>query len=73
MNGEDAFHHLSTCFESGLAVERPIWRGVSKGVEDGQRPLAHKAMSPQNGHETVLGVAHPQCVEGLGLAGPLKL
>jgi hypothetical protein len=39
-----------------------VWRGVSKGVEDGRRAPALWA-----GHS---GVALPQGMEGSGMAGP---
>jgi hypothetical protein len=47
----------------------PVRRGVSKGVEDGRRPLALWAGHPRNSHKAVLGVVHPQGVEGSGMAG----
>jgi hypothetical protein len=40
---------------------RPVRRGVSKGVEDGHRPLALRVGHPQNGRKGV---------EGPGMAGP---
>jgi hypothetical protein len=44
-------------------------RRVSKRVEDGHRPPALQAGHPRNGCEAVLGVVHPQRVEGAGMAG----
>jgi hypothetical protein len=56
-------HPQSTPFRSvnSHPLLRPIRRGVSKGAEDGY---------PKNARKTVLWVAHPQSVEGSGLAGP---
>jgi hypothetical protein len=52
----------------GSGGSRLVRCGVSKGVEDGRRPPAVRA-----GHrKAVLGVARPQGVEGLGVAGPGK-
>jgi hypothetical protein len=42
-----------------------VRRGVSKRVEDGCRPTALRA-----GRKAVYGVARPQGIEGLGMAGP---
>jgi hypothetical protein len=44
-------------------------RRVPKGVEDGSRPLALWAGHPRNGQNAVSGVARPQGIEGLGIAG----
>jgi hypothetical protein len=49
---------------------RSVWRGVSKGVEDGRRPPALRAGHPRNGRKAASGVARPQGVEGSGMAGP---
>jgi hypothetical protein len=65
----------------GLSVERKIkpqgvrgsmgvWRGVSKGVEDGRRMPTLWAGHPCNGCKAISGVARPQSVEGLGMTGP---
>jgi hypothetical protein len=54
----------------GCPGDRPIWRGVSKGEEDGRRPPTLWAGYSRNGHNAVLGVARLQGVEGLGMAGP---
>jgi hypothetical protein len=55
--------HMATC--------RPVRRGVSQGVEDSRRLLGARAAggSPLRGHKTVSGVARPQGVEELGMAG----
>jgi hypothetical protein len=42
---------------------------VSKGVEDGRRLSTLRASHSRNGHKAVSWVAHPQGVEGLGMAG----
>jgi hypothetical protein len=42
---------------------------VSKGVEDGHRLLALQAGHPRKSWKAVLGVAHPQGIEELGMAG----
>jgi hypothetical protein len=49
---------------------RPVQSEVSKGVGDGCKPLALRAGHPRNGHKAVSGVAHPQGIEGSGIAGP---
>jgi hypothetical protein len=49
---------------------RPVRRRVSKRVEDGRRPLALRAGHLRNDCKVVLGVARPQGVERLGMAGP---
>jgi hypothetical protein len=41
----------------------------SKGLEDRHRPPALRAGHPCNIHKAVSGVAHPQDVEGSGMAG----
>jgi hypothetical protein len=41
-----------------------LWRGVSKGVEDGCRPPALRAGHPWNDRKFVLGVARLVGVEG---------
>jgi hypothetical protein len=43
--------------------------GVSIGVEDGCRPPALEAGHPRNGCKAASGVAHPQSIEGTGMAG----
>jgi hypothetical protein len=52
------------------APSRPVRRGVSKGVEYGHRLLALRVGQPRNGLKAVSGVARPQGVEGLRMAGP---
>jgi hypothetical protein len=54
----------------GLNLDRPVRRGVSKGVKDGCRPPALQAGHPRNAHKAVLGVAYPQGVEGSGMVSP---
>jgi hypothetical protein len=56
----------------GVRAGRHVRRGVSKGVEDGRRPLALRVGHPRNGHKAVLGMARPQGVEGLGIADPYE-
>jgi hypothetical protein len=51
-------------------MRRPVREGVSKGEEDGQKPPALQAGHPTNGRKAVWGVARPQGIEGLGMAGP---
>jgi hypothetical protein len=64
------------CQESGKNGDmmmqgcRPLGHGVSKGVEDGCLPPALQEGHPRNGCKPVLGVAHPQGIEGLGMVGP---
>jgi hypothetical protein len=50
-------------------VCKPVWHGVSKGVEDCRRPPALQAGYPRTGHKAVLGVARPQGIEGSGMVG----
>jgi hypothetical protein len=61
-----------TSFWQGIefVAIRSVQRGVSKGVEDGHRPLALLAGHTRKGRKAVSGMAHPQGVEGLGMAGP---
>jgi hypothetical protein len=40
-----------------------------QGVEDGRRPPTLWADHPQNSRKAVSGVAHPQGIEGSGMAG----
>jgi hypothetical protein len=47
-----------------------IWRWVSPRVKDGQRLATLWVSHPHNDHIGVSGVAHPQGVERLGMAGP---
>jgi hypothetical protein len=47
-----------------------VWRGVSKGVEDGCKPLALWVGYLSNGQKAVSEVARMQGVEGLGMVGP---
>jgi hypothetical protein len=47
-----------------------VWHGVFKGVEDGRRLPALSAGHPKNGCKVVSRAAHPQGIEGLGMAGP---
>jgi hypothetical protein len=48
---------------------RPIWHGVSKGVEDGRRMPTLWAGHPRNSHKAVSGMACPQGIKGSGMAG----
>jgi hypothetical protein len=50
-----------------LREARPVRRGVSKGEEDG--PRGKKTAHPPNGRNAIWGVACPQGVLGLGMAG----
>jgi hypothetical protein len=43
---------------------------VSKRVEDGRRPPTLRVSHPRNCPKAVSGVARPQGVKGLGIAGP---
>jgi hypothetical protein len=63
------YEHQVGCRIGGMMV-RPVRRGVPKGVSDGRRSPALRAGHPRNGHKAVSGMAHPQPVEGLGMAGP---
>jgi hypothetical protein len=45
-----------------LLITRPVRRGVSKGEEDGRRPLDLWVGQPPNGRMAVRGVARPQGV-----------
>tara|TARA_B110001454_G_scaffold208706_1_gene221486 strand:+ start:311 stop:571 length:261 start_codon:yes stop_codon:yes gene_type:complete len=54
---------------AGVFFIRPVQRGVSKGVEDGCRLPTLQAGRPRNRHKAVLGVAHPQGIKGLSIAG----
>jgi hypothetical protein len=49
---------------------RPIWRGVSKGVEDSRRPSTLRAGYLKNGCKAVSRVERLQGLEGSGRAGP---
>jgi hypothetical protein len=49
-----------------------VWRGVSKEVEDGQRPPALQTGQPWNDPKAVLGVVRLQGIEGYGMAGPVE-
>jgi hypothetical protein len=56
-----------------LLWSRPLWPGVSKGVEDSLMPLALCAGYPINGRMAVLGVTYPTGgIEGSGMAGPFE-
>jgi hypothetical protein len=46
-----------------LGTSKPVWCGVSKGVEDGCRPPILQAGHPQISRKAVSGVDHPQNVE----------
>jgi hypothetical protein len=54
---------------------RPVWRGVSKGVEDGHRLPALRTGHPRDGHKAVSKVSRAQAqgVERSGMAGRVKL
>jgi hypothetical protein len=63
------FHKMNTVEIIGRScIDVPL--GVSKREEDGRRRPALRASHPKNGRKTVLGVARPPGMEGLGMAGP---
>jgi hypothetical protein len=66
--------HLKAFSQIGLTAtnssSRPVRRGVSNGVEDGRSPPALRACHPRNGRKAVSGVACPQGVKVLSMAGP---
>jgi hypothetical protein len=60
----------ASILRGNLQSIRPVWHGVSKGVEDSCRQPALRASHPQNGHKAVSGVSRSAGIEGLGMAGP---
>jgi hypothetical protein len=54
-------------------IIRPVRHGVSKGVEDGHRPPTLQADHPRKGWKAILGVAHPQGIEGRAWRAQVKL
>jgi hypothetical protein len=64
-------HDFCGLRKQGPSLEiRLVWHGVSKGVKDGCMPPTLWAGHPRNGHKAVSGLARPQGVQGLGMAGP---
>jgi hypothetical protein len=59
---------IENCPDGGGGIG--VQRGVSKGVEDGRRPPTLQTGHTSNGRKAVSGVARPQHIEGLGMAGP---
>jgi hypothetical protein len=66
------FQIFSLKVDSRIRRSRPVRRGVSKAVEEGCRLPALQAGHPRNGRKAVLGVAHPQGIEGSGKGGSGK-
>jgi hypothetical protein len=63
--GDQSSEKRGRTFPSSIGIG--VRLAVSKGVEDGRRL---QAGHPINTLKTVLGVARPQGIEGLGMAGP---
>jgi hypothetical protein len=53
--------HIFACRRVGRSIS--VQRGVSKRVEDGERPPTLQAGHPKNGHTAVSGVTRPQGIE----------